>query len=85
MFLYPICLRLLSSSFSLRPLRNYFEQWLALMLRWDPKARGGGVIEIQGVERPKCFFLLEQIVNLKVNLLVMSLRFIFYQELKSNF
>ncbi|XP_005096610.3 inhibitor of nuclear factor kappa-B kinase subunit alpha [Aplysia californica] len=49
-----------------RPLRGYFEQWLALMLRWDPKARGGGVIDIQGIERPKCFYLLERILSLKL-------------------
>ncbi|KAK0048450.1 inhibitor of nuclear factor kappa-B kinase subunit alpha [Biomphalaria pfeifferi] len=47
-------------------LQDYFEQWLRLMLRWDPKARGGGIINIKGIERPKCFCLLEIFTELKL-------------------
>ncbi|CAG5116319.1 unnamed protein product [Candidula unifasciata] len=49
-----------------KPFQNYFEQWLRLMLRWDPKARGGGIIQVQGVERSKCFYLIEQMMSLKI-------------------
>ncbi|XP_059163878.1 inhibitor of nuclear factor kappa-B kinase subunit alpha-like [Physella acuta] len=49
-----------------RPLQNYLEQWLRLMLRWDPKARGGGIVQAQGIERPKCFCVLEQIMAIKI-------------------
>uniref|UniRef100_A0A0B6ZML0 IkappaB kinase n=1 Tax=Arion vulgaris TaxID=1028688 RepID=A0A0B6ZML0_9EUPU len=49
-----------------KPLQNYFEQWLRLMLRWDPKARGGGIIQVVGGERSKCFYLIEQIMALTI-------------------
>ncbi|XP_076460163.1 inhibitor of nuclear factor kappa-B kinase subunit alpha-like [Babylonia areolata] len=44
------------------PMTSYLEQWLRLMLRWDPKQRGGGVVNM----RPKCFLLLDQILNTKI-------------------
>lgn len=49
------------------PMRAYLEQWLRLMLRWDPKARGGGMFpSADGLSRPRCFLLLEQILSTKV-------------------
>ncbi|CAL1531320.1 unnamed protein product [Lymnaea stagnalis] len=58
--------KLPSSNQLCRPLQGFFEQWLRLMLRWDPKARGGGIIQMEGVERPKCFCLLEKIIAVKI-------------------
>nr|QNL15279.1 inhibitor of nuclear factor kappa-B kinase subunit alpha [Littorina littorea] len=49
------------------PMTSYLEQWLRLMLRWDPKQRGGGMVQLDGSAlRPKCFLLLEQILNTKI-------------------
>ncbi|XP_072165227.1 inhibitor of nuclear factor kappa-B kinase subunit alpha-like [Diadema setosum] len=45
-----------------RPRREGFEHWLGLMLRTDPKSRGG--IEKQG--RHLCFMWLDDILNCKV-------------------
>jgi len=41
----------------------YLEQWLRMMLRWEPKARGGGLNK-EG--RPACFSILDNIFNMKV-------------------
>ncbi|KAG2463294.1 ERLN1 protein, partial [Polypterus senegalus] len=40
------------------------ENWLQLMLRWDPVQRGGGLNSEP--KRPQCFFLLDQILSMKV-------------------
>ncbi|XP_028651422.1 inhibitor of nuclear factor kappa-B kinase subunit alpha [Erpetoichthys calabaricus] len=40
------------------------ENWLQLMLRWDPVQRGGGLTSES--KRPQCFFLLDQILSMKV-------------------
>ena len=45
-----------------RTLQAYFEKWLRMMLRWDPKSRGSGFEE----NRPKCFTFLETILNFKI-------------------
>ncbi|XP_061182095.1 inhibitor of nuclear factor kappa-B kinase subunit alpha-like [Saccostrea echinata] len=45
-----------------RSMQAYFEQWLRLMLRWDPKARGGGLIE----GRPQCFKILDTMLSIKI-------------------
>ncbi|XP_062617884.1 inhibitor of nuclear factor kappa-B kinase subunit alpha-like isoform X2 [Saccostrea cucullata] len=45
-----------------RSMQAYFEQWLSLMLRWDPKSRGGGLIE----GRPQCFKVLNTVLNVKI-------------------
>lgn len=51
-----------------RPVTSYLEQWLRLMLRWDPKQRGGGMVQIwENAFRPKCFLLLDQILATKVS------------------
>ena len=51
-----------------RPVTSYMEQWLRLMLRWDPKQRGGGMVQIgENAFRPKCFLLLDQILATKVS------------------
>ncbi|KAL8585012.1 hypothetical protein ACOMHN_043648 [Nucella lapillus] len=49
------------------PMTSYLEQWLRLMLRWDPKQRGGGMVQISDhIFRPKCFLLLDQILITKI-------------------
>uniref|UniRef100_A0A8C4KAN3 Inhibitor of nuclear factor kappa-B kinase subunit alpha n=1 Tax=Dromaius novaehollandiae TaxID=8790 RepID=A0A8C4KAN3_DRONO len=40
------------------------ENWLQLMLNWDPQQRGGG-IESE-TSRPKCFLIMDHILNLKI-------------------
>jgi len=51
-----------------RPVTSYMEQWLRLMLRWDPKQRGGGMVQTgENAFRPKCFLLLDQILATKVS------------------
>uniref|UniRef100_A0A8B9PLW6 Inhibitor of nuclear factor kappa-B kinase subunit alpha n=1 Tax=Apteryx owenii TaxID=8824 RepID=A0A8B9PLW6_APTOW len=40
------------------------ENWLQLMLNWDPQQRGGG-IEPE-TSRPKCFLIMDHILNLKI-------------------
>ena len=44
-------------------MQTYLEQWLRLMLRWDPKARGGGLAKDK---RPACFTMLDNILAMKV-------------------
>ncbi|KAK7507653.1 hypothetical protein BaRGS_00001588 [Batillaria attramentaria] len=49
------------------PMKTYMEQWLRLMLRWDPKARGGGMAHVaDGPSRPRCFLMLEQMLSTKI-------------------
>ena len=45
-------------------MQTYLEQWLRLMLRWDPKARGGGLAKDK---RPACFTMLDNILAMKVS------------------
>ncbi|XP_064001026.1 inhibitor of nuclear factor kappa-B kinase subunit alpha isoform X1 [Pogoniulus pusillus] len=40
------------------------ENWLQLMLNWDPQQRGGG-LDPQS-NRPKCFLIMDHILNLKI-------------------
>ncbi|XP_074686211.1 inhibitor of nuclear factor kappa-B kinase subunit alpha isoform X6 [Strix aluco] len=40
------------------------ENWLQLMLNWDPQQRGGGLDHETG--RPKCFLIMDHILNLKI-------------------
>nr|XP_009681499.1 PREDICTED: inhibitor of nuclear factor kappa-B kinase subunit alpha isoform X1 [Struthio camelus australis] len=40
------------------------ENWLQLMLNWDPQQRGGGVEP--ETSRPKCFLIMDHILNLKI-------------------
>ncbi|XP_068024579.1 inhibitor of nuclear factor kappa-B kinase subunit alpha isoform X2 [Melanerpes formicivorus] len=40
------------------------ESWLQLMLNWDPQQRGGGLDPESS--RPKCFLLMDHILNLKI-------------------
>ncbi|XP_064601386.1 inhibitor of nuclear factor kappa-B kinase subunit alpha-like [Liolophura sinensis] len=47
-----------------RTLQVYFEQWLRMMLYWDPKARGGGIDPDQ--RRPNCFVLLDNLLEMKI-------------------
>lgn len=47
-----------------RTLQAYFEKWLRMILRWDPKSRGHGLVD----NRPKCFTFLDTILNMKVML-----------------
>ena len=51
--------------FCFRSMQTYLEQWLRLMLRWDPKARGGGLAKDK---RPACFTMLDNILAMKVSL-----------------
>lgn len=46
-----------------RSMQTYLEQWLRLMLRWDPKARGGGLAKDK---RPACFTMLDNILAMKI-------------------
>ena len=46
-----------------RSVQTYLEQWLRLMLRWDPRARGGGLAK---QNRPACFQMLENVLQMKV-------------------
>ncbi|KAH3861372.1 inhibitor of nuclear factor kappa-B kinase subunit alpha-like isoform X2 [Dreissena polymorpha] len=46
-----------------RSMQTYLEQWLRLMLRWDPKARGGGLGKDS---RATCFNILETVLNMKI-------------------
>ncbi|PVD39154.1 hypothetical protein C0Q70_01782 [Pomacea canaliculata] len=48
-----------------RTMKTYMEQWLRLMLRWDPRARGGGLVP-DNTGRPRCFVMLEHILALKI-------------------
>lgn len=41
------------------------ESWLQLMLNWDPQQRGGP-IDLT-LKQPKCFVLMDHILNLKVS------------------
>ncbi|VDI31817.1 inhibitor of nuclear factor kappa-B kinase subunit alpha [Mytilus galloprovincialis] len=45
-----------------RTLQAYFEKWLRMILRWDPKSRGHGLVD----NRPKCFTFLDTILNMKM-------------------
>ncbi|XP_078319529.1 inhibitor of nuclear factor kappa-B kinase subunit alpha-like [Crassostrea virginica] len=45
-----------------RSMQAYFEQWLRFMLRWDPKARGGGLCD----GRPQCFKVLDTVLSIKI-------------------
>ncbi|CAH2321658.1 inhibitor of nuclear factor kappa-B kinase subunit alpha [Pelobates cultripes] len=45
-------------------IREQLEIWLQLVLNWDPRNRGGG-IDPQ-TNRPRCFLLLDNILNLKI-------------------
>ncbi|KAM6347291.1 inhibitor of nuclear factor kappa-B kinase subunit alpha isoform 7-T8 [Alca torda] len=40
------------------------ENWLQLMLNWDPQQRGGGLDP--ETSRPKCFLIMDHILNLKI-------------------
>uniref|UniRef100_A0A8C4VXJ9 Inhibitor of nuclear factor kappa-B kinase subunit alpha n=1 Tax=Gopherus evgoodei TaxID=1825980 RepID=A0A8C4VXJ9_9SAUR len=40
------------------------ESWLQLMLNWDPQQRGGGIDT--ETNRPRCFLLMDYILNLKI-------------------
>ncbi|KAM6093176.1 inhibitor of nuclear factor kappa-B kinase subunit alpha isoform 1-T1 [Theristicus caerulescens] len=40
------------------------ENWLQLMLNWDPQQRGGGFDP--ETSRPKCFLIMDHILNLKI-------------------
>ncbi|XP_057268327.1 inhibitor of nuclear factor kappa-B kinase subunit alpha isoform X3 [Pezoporus wallicus] len=40
------------------------ENWLQLMLNWDPQQRGGSLDPESG--RPKCFLIMDYILNLKI-------------------
>lgn len=42
------------------------ENWLQLMLNWDPQQRGGPVDLT--LKQPSCFVLMDHILNLKVSL-----------------
>lgn len=55
-FLQPFCFSLI-----VEPMEN----WLQLMLNWDPQQRGGGLDPETGC--PKCFQLMDHILNLKVS------------------
>ncbi|KAL4239867.1 hypothetical protein ACF0H5_000667 [Mactra antiquata] len=46
-----------------RSMLTYLEQWLRNMLRWDPKARGGGLAKDN---RPACFQMLENVLKMKI-------------------
>nr|ASE55486.1 inhibitor of nuclear factor kappa-B kinase [Cyclina sinensis] len=46
-----------------RSMQTYLEQWLRTMLRWDPKARGGGLLTGR---RPACFQMLDNILQMKI-------------------
>ncbi|KAM9068823.1 inhibitor of nuclear factor kappa-B kinase subunit alpha isoform X2 [Sminthopsis crassicaudata] len=48
------------SSFIVEPM----EQWLQLMLTWDPQQRGGS-LDLT-LKQPGCFVLMDQILNLKI-------------------
>jgi inhibitor of nuclear factor kappa-B kinase subunit alpha len=41
------------------------ENWLQLMLNWDPQQRGGPVDPT--LKQPRCFVLMDHILNLKVS------------------
>lgn len=41
------------------------ESWLQLMLNWDPQQRGGPIDP--PLKQPKCFVLMDNILNLKVS------------------
>jgi len=56
-------------------LRAYLEQWLRLVLHWDPNRRGGPQDASTG--RLQCFKLLEQIVTVKVSCGLMSVLSVF--------
>lgn len=42
------------------------ENWLQLMLNWDPQQRGGPVDPT--LKQPRCFVSMDHILNLKVSL-----------------
>ncbi|KAJ8318661.1 hypothetical protein KUTeg_003752 [Tegillarca granosa] len=44
-----------------RTMQSYFEQFLQLMLRWDNRSRGGGLID----NRAKCFSYLDNMLQLQ--------------------
>lgn len=44
-------------------MQTYLEQWLRSMLRWDPRARGGGLVK---AGRPAAFQMLENILEIPV-------------------
>lgn len=50
------------SSLIVEPMEN----WLQLMLNWDPQQRGGP-IDLT-LKQPRCFVLMDHILNLKVSL-----------------
>ncbi|KAL3877400.1 hypothetical protein ACJMK2_035111 [Sinanodonta woodiana] len=51
-----------------RSMQTYIENWLRLMLRWDPKQRGGGLKPgtQEGESRPQCFVMLDNILSMKI-------------------
>lgn len=55
-FLQPSCFSLI-----VEPMEN----WLQLMLNWDPQQRGGG--SDPETSRPRCFLIMDHILNLKVS------------------
>lgn len=46
------------------------ESWLQLMLNWDPEQRGGGLDPETNC--PKCFLIMDHILNLKVSVVLMG-------------
>lgn len=46
-----------------RSMQTYMEQWLRMLLRWDPKNRGGN-LALDG--RPTCFSMLDSILKMKI-------------------
>ena len=60
---HPISYYHIQLGFFNRSMQAYFEQWLRFMLRWDPKARGGGLCD----GRPQCFKVLDTVLSIKVN------------------
>ncbi|XP_048762019.1 inhibitor of nuclear factor kappa-B kinase subunit alpha-like isoform X2 [Ostrea edulis] len=54
--------KLITPTHLCRSMQAYFEQWLRYMLKWDPKARGGGLSE----GRPQCFKILDTMLSIKI-------------------
>lgn len=60
-------IKLLLFSLIVEPMEN----WLQLMLNWDPQQRGGGFDP--ETSRPKCFVVMDHILNLKVSVVLLGL------------
>jgi len=61
----------------------YFEQWLRMMLLWEPRGRGQKAPSQPGADRqrPYCFEFLDQILNTKVYDLYSRMFCYLYSEL----